>query len=68
MDHSILAAQSRGLSGEDILSVCVNAFHARSSDPDPNRRLATQAMIAMAQKAHKWIEFCAKLTQAPQPG
>ncbi len=36
-DYAVLAEQSRGLSGGDILNVYLNAIHAGSTDPDPER-------------------------------
>jgi hypothetical protein len=54
-DYAVLAELSRGLSGGDILNVCVNAIHAGSTDPNPERWVVTQAMlereIAKAKKA-----------------
>jgi hypothetical protein len=54
-DYAILAALSRGLSGGDILNVCVNAIHAGSVDPDSTKWAVTQAMlereIAQVRKA-----------------
>jgi hypothetical protein len=53
-DYAILAGLSRGLSGGDILNVCVNAIYAGSVDSDPKRWLVTQAMIeAEIKKARK---------------
>jgi ATP-dependent 26S proteasome regulatory subunit len=53
-DYAILVEQSRGLSGGDILNVCVNAIYAGSTDPDPDRWLVTQGMIeAEIKKARK---------------
>ena len=34
-DYAVLAELSRGVSGGDILNVCVNAIHAGSMDADP---------------------------------
>ena len=54
-DYAVLATLSRGLSGGDILNVCVNAIYAGSVDSNPERWLVTQAMlereIAKAKKA-----------------
>ncbi len=54
-DYAVLAELSRGLSGGDILNVCVNAIHAGSVDPNPERWMVTQAIlereIAKAKKA-----------------
>jgi hypothetical protein len=44
-DYAVLAELSRGLSGGDILNVCVNAIHAGSTDPNPERWRVTQAML-----------------------
>jgi ATP-dependent 26S proteasome regulatory subunit len=53
-DDAVLAGLSRGLSGGDILNVCVNAIYAGSTDPDPDRWLVTQGMIeAEIKKARK---------------
>jgi hypothetical protein len=34
-EYAVLAELSRGLSGGDILNICVNAIHAGSADVDP---------------------------------
>jgi SpoVK/Ycf46/Vps4 family AAA+-type ATPase len=44
-DYAVLAELSRGLSGGDILNVCVNAIYAGSVDPNPERWVVTHAMI-----------------------
>ena len=44
-DDAPLAALSRGLSGGDILNVCVNAIRAGSTDVDSTRWRVTQAML-----------------------
>ena len=44
-DYAVLAELSRGLSGGDILNVCVNAIHAGSTDADPAMWLVTQEMM-----------------------
>jgi len=44
-DYAVLAGLSRGLSGGDILNVCVNAIHAGSVDPDSAKWVVTQAML-----------------------
>lgn len=44
-DYEVLAGLSRGLSGGDILNVCVNAIYAGSTDPNPDRWVVTQAML-----------------------
>jgi SpoVK/Ycf46/Vps4 family AAA+-type ATPase len=54
-DYAVLSELSRGLSGGDILNVCVNAIHTGSTDADPAKWMVTQAMlereIAKAKKA-----------------
>jgi len=46
-----VAMASRGLSGGDILNVCLNAIHAASADPDPaNWRLSEDILIAEVRK------------------
>jgi hypothetical protein len=44
-DYAVLAELSRGLSGGDILNVCVNAIHAGSTDDDPAKWVVTQEML-----------------------
>ena len=44
-DYAVLADLSRGLSGGDILNVCVNAIHAGSMDDDPAKWKVTQGML-----------------------
>jgi AAA+ superfamily predicted ATPase len=44
-DYAALASLSRGLSGGDILNVCVNAIHAGSVDPDSAKWSVTQSML-----------------------
>jgi len=44
-DFVVLAELSRGLSGGDILNVCVNAIYAGSLDGDPAKWAVTQGMI-----------------------
>jgi hypothetical protein len=44
-DYAVLAALSRGLSGGDILNVCVNAIYEGSVDADPAKWLVTQGML-----------------------
>ena len=44
-DYAILAGLSRGLSGGDILNVCVNAIYAGSVGLDPAKWAVTQGMI-----------------------
>jgi hypothetical protein len=54
-DYAVLAELSKGLSGGDILNVCVNAIHAGSTDADSEKWQVTQAIlereIAKAKKA-----------------
>jgi hypothetical protein len=54
-DYAVLSELSKGLSGGDILNVCVNAIHAGSVDADPAKWKVTQAIlereIAKAKKA-----------------
>ena len=46
-----VAMSARGLSGGDILNVCLNAIHAASVDPDPaNWRLTEEILIAEVRK------------------
>ena len=53
-DYAVLAEQSRGLSGGDILNICLNAIYAGSTDANPERWEVTQAMIeAEIKKAKK---------------
>jgi ATP-dependent 26S proteasome regulatory subunit len=44
-DYEDLAELSKGLSGGDILNVCVNAIHAGSTDADSAKWLVTQEML-----------------------
>lgn len=44
-DYAVLAELSRGLSGGDILNVCVNAIHVGSVDADPAKWKVTQGML-----------------------
>ena len=41
----VLAEQSGGLSGGDILNICLNAIHAGSRDPDPEKWGVTEEML-----------------------
>jgi SpoVK/Ycf46/Vps4 family AAA+-type ATPase len=54
-DYAVLAELSKGLSGGDILNICVNAIHAGSTDDDPAKWRVTQEMmereIAKVKKA-----------------
>ena len=53
-DYAVLAQQSRGLSGGDILNICLNAIYAGSTDANPERWEVTQTMIeAEIKKARK---------------
>lgn len=40
-----MPSRSRGLSGGDILNICVNAIHAGSTDADPAKWLVTREMV-----------------------
>ena len=40
-----LAEQSGGLSGGDILNICLNAIHAGSRDPDPAKWVVTEEVL-----------------------
>jgi hypothetical protein len=42
---AVLAGLSRGLSGGNLLNVCVNAIHAGSVDPDSAKWAVTQTMV-----------------------
>jgi SpoVK/Ycf46/Vps4 family AAA+-type ATPase len=44
-DYAVLAELSKGLSGGDILNVCVNAIHVGSTDADPAKWEITQGML-----------------------
>jgi ATP-dependent 26S proteasome regulatory subunit len=44
-DYAVLAELSRGLSGGDILNICVNAINAGSVDLDSVKWRVTQAML-----------------------
>ncbi len=44
-DYAVLAELSKGLSGGDILNVCVNAIHAGSVDADSAKWLVTQELL-----------------------
>ena len=44
-EDTVLAELSKGLSGGDILNVCVNAIHAGSVDADPAKWAVTQGML-----------------------
>ena len=44
-DYAVLAELSKGLSGGDILNVCVNAIHVGSVDPNPDRWMVTQELL-----------------------
>ena len=54
-DYAVFSELSRGLSGGDILNVCVNAIHAGSTDANAERWMVTHAIlereIAKAKKA-----------------
>ena len=44
-DYAALSELSKGLSGGDILNVCVNAIHAGSVDADPAKWMVTQVIL-----------------------
>lgn len=44
-DFEVLAGLSRGLSGGDILNICVNAIYAGSTDADPAKWRVTQETL-----------------------
>jgi hypothetical protein len=44
-EYAALADLLRGLSGGNILNVCVNAIHAGSVDPNTERRMVTQELL-----------------------
>ncbi len=44
-DYAVLAELSRGLSGGDILNVCINAIYVGSVDADPAKWKVTQGML-----------------------
>jgi ATP-dependent 26S proteasome regulatory subunit len=54
-DYAALAELSKGLSGGDILNICLKAIHAGSADLNPERWMVTHGMlereIAKAKKA-----------------
>jgi hypothetical protein len=53
-NFAVLAELSKGLSGGDILNICLNSIYAGSVDPNPERWMVTQAMIeAEIAKARK---------------
>ena len=45
-DYAVLSELSRGLSGGDILNICLNAIYAGSTDADSAKWKVTQAMLA----------------------
>jgi len=64
-DLQPIAMAARGLSGGDILNVCVNAMQAASTDPNPaNWRVTTEGLMAEVRKvkaakaAHANEEIC----------
>lgn len=44
-DFAVLTELSKDLSGGDILTVCLNAIHAGSTDPNPERWRVTQEIL-----------------------
>jgi hypothetical protein len=50
-DLQPIAMAARGLSGGDILNVCVNAMQAASTDPNPaNWLLTAEGLMAEVKK------------------
>jgi hypothetical protein len=45
LERAILAELSKGLSGGDILNICLNAIYAGSTDPNPERWRVTQEIL-----------------------
>jgi hypothetical protein len=43
--YAVLAELSKGLSGGDILNICLNAIHAGSTDADSAKWKVTQEML-----------------------
>jgi hypothetical protein len=71
-DYAVLAGLSKGLSGGDILNVCVNAIYAGSVDADLTKWMVTHGMLEQEiakvkkakaehsgekQGAKRWIGF-----------
>ena len=52
-DYAVLAELSRGLSGGDILNICLYAIHAGSRDPDPAKWKVTEEMLLREIKRAK---------------
>jgi hypothetical protein len=44
-DYAVLSELSKGLSGGDILNICLNAIYAGSTNADPEKWLVTQVML-----------------------
>jgi ATP-dependent 26S proteasome regulatory subunit len=44
-DYAVLSELSKGLSGGDILNVCINAIYAGSTNLNPERWIVTQEML-----------------------
>ena len=44
-DYAVLAELSKGLSGGDILNICINAIYAGSTDPNPEHWKVTQVIL-----------------------
>lgn len=44
-DYGAIAKASAGMSGGDLLTVCVNAIYAGSRDPDPAKWMVTEAIL-----------------------
>ena len=64
-DYAVLSELSKGLSGGDILNICVNAIHAGSTDANPERWMVTQGMlereIAKTKKAKAKAEHAGEI-------
>jgi hypothetical protein len=44
-DYAVLAELSKGLSGGDILNICLNAIYAGSTDADPAKWRVTHGIL-----------------------
>jgi hypothetical protein len=47
VDFAVLAGLSRGLSGGDILNICLNSIQAGSVHADPAKWRVTQGMLGI---------------------
>ena len=66
-DYAVLAELSKGLSGGDILNICLNAIYAGSTDDDPKKWKVPQEMmekeirkVRRAKKEHEGMAGKAK--------